>query len=104
MAIFRDRRFWIALIIIGVVLLALIDRNNVMERRRLRTSIRELEVQRDYYMTKINDDSTLLEKLKDNDFLERYAREHYLFRRAGDELFVIRAPKAAIAPDTVQSK
>ena len=43
-----------------------------------------------HYQQKITQDSTILENLKDDAFLERYAREHYLMKRQGETIYIIK--------------
>ena len=49
-----------------------------------------LEEQRDYYLQKIAEDSTILENLKDDRYLEQYAREHYLMKRKDETIYLLR--------------
>lgn len=51
--------------------------------------IGELEELRDGYQDDITRDSTILERLKYDDELERYARENYYMQRPNEELFII---------------
>ena len=64
--------------------------NNLIEVWKLNQQLNELESQRDYYQQKITQDSTILENLKDDAFLERYAREHYLMKRRGETIYIIK--------------
>lgn len=76
-------------IIVFVLLLTFFDRNNFLDRIKLKQQIRELEEQRDYYLERIAEDSTIIERLKDNDYLEQFAREKYLMKEDGDVVFII---------------
>jgi len=87
--VIRDRRLWYITIAVFILLIAVFDRNNLLEAWRLKRDIKELEVQKEYYEQKIVEDSTILENLKDNEFLEEYAREEYHFKRAGETLYLI---------------
>lgn len=87
--ILKDRRLWIITIIVFVLLLTFFDRNNFLDRVKLKQQIRELEGQRDYYRERIAEDSTIIERLKDDDFLEQFARENYLMKEDKDEVFII---------------
>ncbi|MFR4236969.1 MAG: FtsB family cell division protein [Alistipes onderdonkii] len=78
---FNDRRLWVITIAVFVLVVAVFDKNNLIEAWRLRQKINDLEAQKEYYQQKITEDSTILENLRDDDYLERYAREHYLMKR-----------------------
>ena len=77
-------------IIIFILLITVFDKNNLIEVWKLNQQLNELESQRDYYQQKITKDSTILENLKDDAFLERYAREHYLMKRQGETIYIIK--------------
>jgi len=87
--ILKERRFWMIATAVFILLIALFDQNNLLNRYRLKQQIRELEQQKTYYLQRIAEDSTLIEMLRNNAFLEQYAREHYLMKKQGEELYVI---------------
>ena len=88
--ILKDRRLWIVTIIVFVVFIAFFDPGrNLLDRMRLKEDIKELETQKEYYLQRIEDDSTMIENLKDDEFLEQYAREQYLMKRNGEVVYVI---------------
>ena len=86
----KDRRLWMISIIIFILLITVFDKNNLIEVWKLNQQLNELESQRDYYQQKITQDSTILENLKDDTFLERYAREHYLRKRQVETIYIIK--------------
>ena len=86
----RDRRLWLITIAVFLLLITVFDRNNLLDRWKLKQQIRELERQRTYYLEKIAEDSTLIERLKNDAFLEQYAREHYLMKRQGETIYIIK--------------
>lgn len=86
----KDRRLWMISIIIFILLITVFDKNNLIEVWKLNQQLNELESQRDYYQQKITQDSTILENLKDDALLERYAREHYLMKRQGETIYIIK--------------
>lgn len=87
--ILKDRRLWLVTILVFVIFIVFFDPGrNLLDRVRLKEDIRELREQQEYYLDKISADSTLIENLKDNDFLEQYAREKYLMKRDGDVVYI----------------
>lgn len=88
--IFRDRRIWYVIIAVFILLITVFDRNNVIEGWRVKQKITELEAQKEYYQQKITEDSTVLENLKNDQFLEQFAREHYLMKRDGETIYLIK--------------
>lgn len=71
----------IAIVILGGEIIAMI---------RLEHQIGVLEKRVDYYRTRYNADSTLIENLKNPRYLERYARENYNMHKPDEEVFIIR--------------
>lgn len=88
--LFNDRRLWFITIVVFVLLVTVFDKNNLIEAWRLRGEINEMKVQKDYYQQKITADSLLLENLKDDIFIEGYAREHFLMKRRGETVYVLK--------------
>lgn len=87
---FKDRRLWLISILIFVLLVTVFDKNNLLEAWQLKDEIKELEAQRDYYQQRITEDSLLLERLKQDDYLEQYAREHYLMKRDSEVVYIVK--------------
>lgn len=73
-----------------ILVITVFDKNNLIEAWRLKQKINELEAQKDYYQNKITEDSTILENLKDDRFLEQYAREHYLMKREDETIYLLK--------------
>jgi len=88
--LFKGHRFVVIALVVFLVLLSFVDRNNFIDQWELRQQIRALEEQRAFYLQRIADDSTVLENLRDPLFLETYAREHFYMRRDGEEVFLVR--------------
>lgn len=75
-----------ALFVVVVFLLAEVP---VGEVRAIKQRVDNLSAERDAYSQQIEADSTFLENLKQDDFLERYAREKFYMKREGEEIYVI---------------
>lgn len=87
--LFKDRRLWVITIVVFVLLITVFDKNNLIDAWKLRQQINEMEVQKKYYQQKITEDSLILENLKNDRFLEEYAREHYLMKRDGEVIYLV---------------
>lgn len=86
----NGKRLFIITIIVFVVLVTFIDKNNLLDSWQLKSKITDLEEQREYYLKKIEEDSLVLEKIKDDKFLEQFARENYYMKREGEEIYLVR--------------
>lgn len=90
MKIFKPRYIILIVMIIAFVVYVLFfDRNNLQNRREILAEIAQLEQQIEYYRATITADSLLIENLKDDEFLEAYAREHFLLKRENETVIVI---------------
>jgi cell division protein FtsB len=86
---FLTNKYFIAIAAFCVVLLFL-DKNDFFSQLDRRKELKELEQSKKYYTTQIAAERKELEALKSNPAtLEKYAREKYLMKRDGEELFII---------------
>ena len=67
-----------------------IDQNNMVDRIKMSTEIRQLEEDREYYLEKVQKDSARLSELTTNKAnLEKYAREQFLMKKPNEDVFVV---------------
>jgi len=84
------RNKFILTTLIFFVWLLLFDSNNLVDRMKSVINLRQLEKDRDYYISKIRQDSIKLHELRtNNDNLEKFAREQYLMKKDDEDIFVI---------------
>lgn len=83
------KKWWIAAT--GVILLftALIVGRNLLHAIRTKHEIRALEREKQFYLEKIAQDSTLVERLQFDDYLEEYAREHFRMQRHDEQVYIV---------------
>ena len=66
------------------------DQNNMVDRMKMSTEIRQLEEDREYYLEQIQKDSARLSELTTNkENLEKYAREQFLMKKSNEDVFVV---------------
>lgn len=86
--LFRNKYFLVFLAVL--VWLLFFDTHNFIQQWRMRRQINELEKEGRFYREEIARDSTAIEELTgDPDALERYAREQYLMKREGEDVYII---------------
>ena len=68
---------------------AVLTVRNVVTLVRVNHSASLLEEQRDIFAARIREDSTMLEKLQYDEYLEQYARDRYHMQRVGESVFVV---------------
>ncbi len=84
------RNKYLLVLILVLVWLMFFDTHNFMQQWRIRSQLRELRIERDFYREEIMRDSTAIEELKsDPDALERFAREKYLMKKEGEDVYIL---------------
>ena len=82
-------KIWCA-IIIFVVWVAFFDQYSWLLQWKIKQSINALTVEKQYYVNKIQNDSTMYSELQTNDNnLEKFAREQYFMKAADEDVFEI---------------
>ena len=73
-----------------VVIVLFLDKNDLFTQYERHSELQQLRQSREYYTDEINAEKLELEQLKrDPVTLEKYAREKYLMKKEGEELFII---------------
>ena len=73
-----------------VVIVLFLDKNDLFTQYERQHELQQLRQSREYYTNEINSERLELEQLKrDPATLEKYAREKYLMKKDGEELFII---------------
>ena len=76
-----------------LVWLFFFDSNNIILRLRLKSQLNELRREKQFYLDEIRKDSILTEKLlNDTAELERFAREKYMMKKEGEDVFLVVDP------------
>ena len=85
------RKFWIGATLLIIVLTALLLQRQWLFALMVSSGIfGMLEREKALYEEKIARDSALIEQLKQDDFLEQYAREHFHMQRKGEKVYIIK--------------
>lgn len=83
------KRVWLCLTAVVFVYTAVVIVRNLMTIIRVNYRISEMEDQRDMYQARITEDSTMLEQLKYDEYLEQYAREKFHMQRPNEYIYII---------------
>lgn len=84
------RNKFVLTFLIFVVWIFLFDSNNILDRMKDVSSLRQLERDEVYYLEKIKTDSARLQELITNDEnLEKFAREQYLMKKENEDIFIV---------------
>lgn len=80
--------FWLVLTSVTVGFTAFVVVRNLVHVWKIKRSLAQLEEQRRACLEQIEADSTLLERLRYDDYLEEYARERFQMQRDGERVFL----------------
>ncbi len=82
-------RLIIAVVAIIMLFMLFIIGRNMIHALSIRGDIATLRSEAEFYREHIKADSTLLDELKYDDKLEKYAREHYRMQRVGERVYIM---------------
>ena len=88
MKIQLGRKFWIAATALIIVFTVFIVGRNALHALKIKRQIKVLTREQAYYKSEIERDSPLLERLRYDDYLEEYAREHYRMQRRDEHVYI----------------
>ncbi len=74
----------------AMVWMLFFDNHNLVHQWKMHRQLRELQREKAYYLEEISIDSLAIRQLTtDPDALERYARENYLMKKEGEDVFIV---------------
>ncbi|MDP5000675.1 MAG: septum formation initiator family protein [Flavobacterium sp.] len=85
---FLVNRYILVLILFGIWMM-FFDNYSYLEHRVLDKEINEIEDNINYYKSEIKKDSTSIKHLKNDDRVEKYAREKYYMKRENEDIYII---------------
>lgn len=87
------RRFWITTTVIIVLFTLFFVGQNLLHAIRIKREVNALERERDHYRARIEADSTLVEQLRYDDYLEAYAREHFGMQHPDEKVYRLQSER-----------
>jgi cell division protein FtsB len=84
------KNFYVVFTLFFVIWMVFMDSNDVFSQFKLRSKLRELEKQKEFYLErkeKIQEDRE--ELMSNYEMLEKFARERYLMKRKTEDLYVV---------------
>jgi cell division protein DivIC len=84
------RNKYLVALLVFLVWLLIFDRNNLIDRVKYLRARHDMELEKQYYLERIDQDSRRLNELKtDRDNLEKFAREQFFMKKENEDVFVI---------------
>ena len=84
------KNFYVLFTVFFIVWMSFIDSNDFLTQFKLRTKIKELESQKEFYLERKEKIRAEREELMSNyELLEKFARERYLMKKKTEDLYVV---------------
>ena len=80
---------YVIILLTFIVWMVFFDENSILNHREFNKEIDKLTNEKEYYEKEINQDKELIEKLNDDDELEKFAREEYKMKKENEEIYII---------------
>lgn len=84
-----SKYLWLGLTAVIFIYTAVVIVRNLIVIVRVNSRISNLEEQYDLYRSRVDQDSTLLEQLKYDEYLEQFAREKFHMQRADEHIYIV---------------
>ncbi len=85
------RNKYLILFLLFILWVVFIDDYNLINQSKIKNTVDDLKIQKEFYITEIKSDSTELYKLQnDPTEQERFAREKFLMKKENEDIFIIR--------------
>lgn len=82
-------RLWVIITIAFLLIITVFSKNTVLEAMAIRRRIKVMQKEQQYYRERSKEDSTFLENLKQDWFLEKYASETFYMKGRGEEIYLL---------------
>jgi cell division protein DivIC len=80
---------YVIILLLFLAWMVFFDTNSYFIHEELNDDINALEQTKDFYREEIVNDKRFIEKMKDSDEVEKYAREKYYLKRENEDIYII---------------
>lgn len=77
------------ILLVFAVWMVFFDTNSFFVHKELNDETNELQNNKEYFQKEITKDKTFIQKLDDDDEMEKFARETYYLKKENEEIFII---------------
>lgn len=82
-------KIWIVITVAFILFVTVFSKNTMVEAMAINRRINEMHKDQLYYRERAREDSTFIENLKQDWFLEKYARETFYMKNNGEEIYLL---------------
>ncbi|WP_044403618.1 septum formation initiator family protein [Lacinutrix sp. Hel_I_90] len=83
------KNIFVIIIIVFSIWMLFFDSNSLLIHNELNREIETLEDEKDYYRKEIKKDNKIINELKKEEGLEKFAREEYYMKRENEDIYII---------------
>jgi hypothetical protein len=85
------RNKYLILFLLFILWVVFIDDYNLINQSKIKNTVDDLKIQKEFYISEIKSESTELYKLQNDPAeQERFAREKFLMKKENEDIFIIR--------------
>ena len=85
------RNKYLILFLFFILWVVFIDDYNLINQSKIKNTVNDLNIQKEFYISEIKSDSTELYKLQNDPAeQEKFAREKFLMKKENEDIFIIR--------------
>ena len=85
-----SKNFYVLFTLFFIIWMVFIDSNDIMTQFKLRSKLKELEDQKEFYLLRKEKIKAEKEELMSNyELLEKFARERYYMKKKTEDLYVV---------------
>ena len=80
---------YLLILILFLIWMFFFDTNSFFIHNELNNDVNALEDNKEFYKGEIKKDKVFIEKMKDSNEIEKFAREEYFLKKENEEIFII---------------
>ncbi len=80
---------YLLILILFVIWMVFFDTNSFFIHNELNDEVNTLEENKDFYKNEIDHDKSFIEKMKDSNEQEKFAREKYFMKKENEDIYII---------------
>ena len=80
---------YVLILVLFLIWMLFFDTNSILIHKELNDDIEALENNMEFYEGEIKKDKTFIEKMKDSNEIEKFAREKYFLKKENEDIFII---------------
>ncbi len=80
---------YVLILLVFLVWMLFFDTNSFLIHKELGDDIDALEQNKEFYRSEIEHDKKFIEKMKDSDEMEKFARQKYYLKKENEDIYII---------------